>query len=342
MSFRDNIIPNLAQKIIKYNRRTIPSYKIQETLNQEFKDAQTHLNECMLEPSRWKFARPEKCKEQPTIEKIGRIGVAHMQGMRPQMEDRHVIEQMILHVKDQIYHIPLYGIFDGHGGVACARYLSKHLTSYLQSQLETALSLANSADDEDTAIFNILKLAFVDLGAKYRKYYHAEGGSTANIAIIFKNQLWVANVGDTRAILVNNGTVVALSEDAKPGLEKYKKGVEYRHSTVIEIEGVPRVGGNLATARAVGHSETHSGVNPRAKIIKYPLDQLRKGNNFLIIACDGLWDVASSLQVAKTVHKISDLPSEQIASFLARKAFEASSSDNLSVLVVPLVPIEKK
>jgi serine/threonine protein phosphatase PrpC len=86
----------------------------------------------------------------------------------------------------------------------------------------------------------------------------------------------------------------------------------------------------------VGHSETLSGVNPRAKIIKYSLDQLPQGKNFLIIACDGLWDVASSFQVAKTVHKIAHLPPEKIAGFLARKAFEANSSDNLSILVVPL------
>lgn len=329
-------IPILAQNITRFNRRIIPSSKVQDTLSQEFKDAQSHLNECAVEPSRWKFAKPEKCKEQLTMEKIGRIGIAHMQGMRPQMEDRHIAAQMVFNIKDQVHQVPLYGIFDGHGGVACARYLSKHLASYLKSHLENAISLAQSIEEEEAAIFNTLKLAFVDLGAKYRKLYSGEGGSTANIAIIFKNQLWVANVGDTRAILVANGAATALSEDAKPGLEKYKKGVETRHATVIEVEGVPRVGGNLATARAVGHSEVHSGVNPRAKVIKYSLSQLPQGKNFLIIACDGLWDVASSTQVAKTVNKVSHLNPEEIASFLARKAFEANSSDNLSVLVVPL------
>lgn len=336
MPLPKNSIATFAQNIIKFNRRIIPPSKVQDSLNQEFIDAQSHLNDCSVEPSRWRFAKPEKCHEQLTIEKIGRIGVVHMQGMRPTMEDRHIATQLAINVKGQMFQIPLYGIFDGHGGDACARYLSKHLAGYLETHLENTLSLANSLAEEDAIIFNVLKLSFVDLGAKYRKYYGGGGGSTANVAIIYKNQLWVANVGDTRAILVANGTVIALSEDAKPGWEKYKKGVENRHSSVIEVEGVPRVGGNLATARAVGHSESKSGVNPRAKVIKYPLDQLSAGKNFLIIACDGLWDVASSIQVAKTVHKVSDLPPEQIASLLARKAFQANSSDNLSILVVPL------
>ncbi|MBA3815229.1 MAG: protein serine/threonine phosphatase 2C family protein [Parachlamydiaceae bacterium] len=329
-------IPSFAQNIIKYNRRSIPPSQIQDNLSQEFQDAQTHLNDCAAASSRWRFARPEKCKELIAVEKIGRIGVVHMQGLRPQMEDYHIATQLTFSIKSLIYSIPLYGIFDGHGGVACARYLAKNLARYLKLHLETALTLTNSIDEEDVAIFNVLKLAFVDLGANYRKFYRGEGGSTANIAIIFKNQLWVANVGDTRAILVASGKVIALSEDAKPGLEKYRKGVETRHSTVIDVDGVPRVGGNLATARAVGHSETHSGVNPRSKIIKYPLNQLTEGKNYLIIACDGLWDVASSIEVAKTVQKISHLSPEEIASFLARKAFEAESSDNLSVLVVAL------
>lgn len=336
MAFLKYNIPAFAQNILKFNRRIVPLSKVHDTLNNEFIDAQTHLNDCTVESSRWRFAKPEKCHEQLTIEKIGRIGIVHMQGLRPKMEDRHIATHVAVNIKDQVHQIPIYGIFDGHGGVACARYLSKHLASYLRSHLESALSTVNSEEEEEAAIFNVLKLAFVDLGADYRKFYRGEGGSTANIAIIFKNQLWVSNVGDTRAILATNGAVIALSEDAKPGLDKYKKGVETRHATVVEVDGIPRVKGNLATARAVGHSETHSGVNPRAKVIKYPLDQLPKGKSFLIIACDGLWDVASSLQVAKTVHKIAHLPPEEIASFLARKAFEANSSDNLSVLVVPL------
>lgn len=336
MSYHKDSIPSIAQNIIKFNRRITPSSKVKDTLYQEFKDAQTHLNECPVDPSRWRFAKPEKCKEQLTTEKIGRIGIAHMQGLRHQMEDRHIAAHIVLNIRDEVHQALLYGIFDGHGGVACARYLSKHLGRYLKIELENALMFATSAEEEEAAIFNILKLAFVVLGAKYRKLYSGEGGSTANIALILKNQLWVANVGDTRAILAVNGVPVALSEDAKPGLDKYKKGVENRRSVVIEVEGVPRVGGNLATARAVGHSELHSGVNPRAKVIKYPLDKIPQGKNFLIIACDGLWDVASSAQVAKTVHKVSHLPPDEIASFLARKAFQANSADNLSVLVVPL------
>lgn len=324
--------------IVQFNRRLIIADKVPDKLKREFQDAQKHLDECPSFSFRWNFAKPEKCHQPHTRQTQAEAGIAHLKGIRPTMEDTHIATVITININGVTHEIPLYGIFDGHGGPDCALYLEKHLKAHLTHKLELALKQAATPEEEEAAIFNVLKLAFVDLGAEYLKS-KGMGGSTANIALIFKNHIWVANVGDTRAILVKNGRAIALSEDAKPALEKYKRGVENRHSMVLNIDGIPRVGGNLATARAIGHDETTSGVNPRAKVIKFPLDLLQgEENTFLVIACDGLWDVASANQVAHMVNSIAKKSAAEIAETLVLKAFMAGSEDNVSALVFPLKP----
>lgn len=104
----------------------------------------------------------------------------------------------------------------------------------------------------------------------------------------------------------------------------------------------------LSTARAVGHSEIDSGVNPRSKVIKYPLKDLtnkvggKSGNNIIFIGCDGIFDVASSEQVSQTIQQVSKMPPHKIAEMIVTKAYHAKSGDNLSGLVVNLTSFIQK
>lgn len=326
----------LADNILTLNRRIISITQIETELKREFEDAQKHLDECPSERTKWLHANADDCQQHYTSEGLNSVGIAHMRGIRPTMEDTHIATTLLLYYHEKVHQVRLYGIFDGHGGDACAKYLAKNLPSYLKTKLENALGKCSSKRAENAAIFNTLKLTFVELGAEYRKSALVNGGSTANIVLIFKKTLWTANVGDTRSILVLNDKAIALSEDAKPALEKYKRGVEKRQCVVLEVNGIARVEGILAIARAVGHKEIASGVSPRSKVTKYSFQYSPKGRNYLVIACDGLWDVASSNQVALTVQQLSGNTPEQIAVHLIKKAFEAESTDNISALVAIL------
>ena len=62
------------------------------------------------------------------------------------------------------------------------------------------------------------------------------GGSTAVTAILLNGQtLFVANVGDSRAVLYKNGEAKQLSIDHDPGTEK--KDIENRGGFVSNIPG---------------------------------------------------------------------------------------------------------
>ena len=249
------------------------------------------------------------------------------------MEDNHLATILEVTINGSRKEIPLFGIFDGHGGNSCSRFLALTLKEYLEKEINNTFKNKNLSDLE---LFNLLKVTFVKLGHEFIQHYVRGPGSTATIALIIDDQLWVANVGDSRTILSMDNEVLALSEDARLNSEKFKKSVHKRGQLICADENrVLRVNGNLNMSHAVGHSERASGINPRAKITKYSLNNLQN-NNYLILGCDGLYDVASSKQISKTIQEnAKKLDCTEMALLLVKKAY-TTSKDNISAMVIKL------
>lgn len=76
-------------------------------------------------------------------------------------------------------------------------------------------------------------------------------GCTANVAVLYKNTLYVANAGDSRTILCRNGEPLMLSIDHKPDLINEKNRIEKAGGFVSD----GRVNGNLNLSRALGDLE---------------------------------------------------------------------------------------
>ena len=111
-----------------------------------------------------------------------------------------------------------YAVFDGHGGSTCAEYCSQHLHEELKAQLEDVLNGIEFSDDLNRTIEQCLKRAFKITDDNYEKLYAKEAkqcGSTAVIALFVGNKLFVANVGDARAIMSRSGKALDLSVDHK-------------------------------------------------------------------------------------------------------------------------------
>lgn len=340
-----------ARQIHEHNRRSVPPNKVAEKLKRAFECAQKHLNDGFN--SNWLFAK-EMLK---TIHRKlkDNVGIAWDQGSRPAMEDMYLRTKLKFEVKGVGVTVPLFAVFDGHRGAECADFLQKFVPGYFEKRLPLALE----AEDQDAALFNLFKVAFVKLGSDYRYfYYHHTGrwplaGTTAIMGQIIGENLWVANVGDSRAILsLQDSSAVALSEDAKPGFDgenlKYTRGAEKRGGRVdFDEDGVCRVekdtGIAFATARAVGHSETHSGLHARSKVIKYPLKNLKKEEgstkkNILFLASDGVFDVASTTQIASAIQEASSMPLDMLAATIITSCANAHSGDNMTGMVVDLTP----
>jgi len=180
----------------------------------------------------------------------------------------------------------------------------------------------------DQGIWNGLKQTFVKLNQQFKQMILSGSGTTAVIAMIIDGKIWVANLGDSRAVLSNGGSPIQLSEDAKPRSEGYQNSIVKRGGFVSNS----RVGGILSVARTIGDPLVQ-GVSARPKITNYRLSDIRDESH-QILACDGVYDVASTRQVVDKVYRNRNESAEELVKMIVRTAYSAMSSDNLSALIV--------
>lgn len=76
-------------------------------------------------------------------------------------------------------------------------------------------------------------------------------GCTANVALLHKNTLYVANSGDSRTVLCRDNAPYDMSIDHKPDNPEEKSRIEKAGGFVSE----GRVNGNLNLSRALGDLE---------------------------------------------------------------------------------------
>ncbi|KAL9111081.1 MAG: hypothetical protein Q9227_004514 [Pyrenula ochraceoflavens] len=138
--------------------------------------------------------------------------------------------------------------------------------------------------------------------------------------------LYTANVGDARIILCRNGKALRLSYDHKGSDENEGKRISQAGGLILNN----RVNGVLAVTRALGDSYLKDLVTGHPytteTVIQPDIDE------FLILACDGLWDVCTDQEA---VDLIRHTQSPQAASkLLVDHALARFSTDNLSVMVV--------
>ena len=116
-------------------------------------------------------------------------------------------------------------------------------------------------------------------------------GSTACVAVVRReinhNVLYVANTGDTRAVLSKNGNAERLSKDHKATDPAEIDRVKASGGQIMDN----RVAGGLAITRALGdHAYKTFGVTGQPYIVRHVL---RPFDKFLIIASDGIWDTVN-------------------------------------------------
>ncbi|KFA77034.1 hypothetical protein S40288_04722 [Stachybotrys chartarum IBT 40288] len=140
--------------------------------------------------------------------------------------------------------------------------------------------------------------------------------------------LYTANVGDARIILCRSGKALRLSYDHKGSDESEGKRIANAGGLILNN----RVNGVLAVTRALGDTYMKELVTGHPytteTVIQPEMDE------FIIIACDGVWDVCSDQEAVDLVREVQDpiAASKQ----LVDHALNHFSTDNLSCMVVRL------
>ena len=233
-----------------------------------------------------------------------------------------------------------FGIFDGHGGTNCSDYLRDNLhlfiinNKYFPSNPRKALLKGFKSAEEHFLI------DWAEKAEEQRRIRHSEesdekyhlkyldwSGSWAIIALIIEERWYIANVGDSRAIMSAElgDKVYLLSNDHKPTNENEIKrivtngGKIYQTQTTYSLPfrkgekprapqkmlGPPRVKpGRLSVSRTFGDIEAKVpayGGNPRVVIAVPEIIEfnIQDDQDFIILGCDGIFDKVSNANIIK-------------------------------------------
>jgi len=260
---------------------------------------------------------------------VKHLGVAYgsscMQGWRDRQEDAHLTISSLEEFatasgassKPGWAYTSIFGVMDGHGGehVArfCERYLPLAIAQGSREDLDGALTSAFYRMDEllaDSSNHAELQSLSNDLATSAFSSWqaHPDGiGCTAVVCAVTGDTIVVANAGDSRAVLCRGGQAIEMSMDHKPNLPGETRRIQKAGGVVIEqrVAGNThyRVNGNLNLSRSIGDLayKQNGSLHPKDQMICCTPDiqtfRRQPGDEFMIIACDGVWDVLSSQEV---------------------------------------------
>ncbi|XP_065859830.1 probable protein phosphatase 2C 49 [Euphorbia lathyris] len=261
-------------------------------------------------------------------------------GPRRYMEDEHIRIDDLSTYLGSLFKFPkpsaFYGVFDGHGGPEAAAYIRKNAMRlfFEDANFPQTYEVDNIFLEE---VENSLRKAFLlaDLALADDCSVSSSSGTTALTAFVFGRLLMVANAGDCRAVLSRKGEAIDMSQDHRPVYPSERKRVEELGGYIDDgyLNGV------LSVSRALGDWDMKNPRGAPSPLIADPEFRqmvLTEDDEFLIIGCDGIWDVMSSQHAVSLVRRglrRHDDP-EQCARDLVMEALRRNTFDNLTVIII--------
>ncbi|KZC11184.1 Protein phosphatase 1B [Dufourea novaeangliae] len=260
-----------------------------------------------------------------------RYGVASMQGWRTEMEDAH---RAITGLNGGLADWSYFAVFDGHAGALVSAHSAEHLLECIMQTEEF------KAEDVIKGIHS----GFLRLDDEMRDLPEMssgtdKSGSTAVCAFISPRNIYIANCGDSRAVLCRAGGPVFSTRDHKPVLPAEKERIQNAGGSVM----IQRVNGALAVSRALGDYEyknlkdrgpCEQLVSPEPEI--FVRDRDDEHDEFLVLACDGIWDVMNNEDLCDFIHSrlllTDDL--EAVTNQVIDTCLYKGSRDNMSIVLV--------
>ncbi|XP_028924908.1 integrin-linked kinase-associated serine/threonine phosphatase 2C isoform X2 [Ornithorhynchus anatinus] len=292
--------------------------------------------------------------------------VAERKGEREEMQDAHVILNDITEdckpLSSLITRVSYFAVFDGHGGIRASKFAAQNLHQNLIRKFPKGevISVEKTVKRCLLDTFKHTDEEFLKQASSQKPAW--KDGSTATCVLAVDNILYIANLGDSRAILCRyneeNQKHAALSLSKEHNPTQYEERMRIQKAGGNVRDG--RVLGVLEVSRSIGDGQykrcgvtsvpdikrcqlTHNDrVNPLRRLFTCVL--LR----FILLACDGLFKVFTPEEAVNFIlscledEKIqtregksaADARYEAACNRLASKAVQRGSADNVTVMVV--------
>jgi len=282
-------------------------------------------------------------------------GVYDSPGTRQSMEDCHnmflpnkrtYIKTAHPHKEMKNESIPFFMVCDGHGGAGVANFVNVNLYQLItrhpkfDSDIEAAI-LGGFAQLETHLPFVVTDGAV---------------GTTVTIALLMGSTLFIATVGDSKAVVFRQGAIEVMTEVHDPSNPQEQRRVQEEGGNIITLHKQQRLGHpvwnrnyvNLGVTRALGDfyfkskewvGDKKSGLIATPTIIQW---NLSRDEDFMIIASDGFWNVVSPAEAIAFVKQCLIVDLNLLCKCLVLLAQSKNSTDNITVLLVwfKIVPNE--
>ncbi|CAL1292721.1 unnamed protein product [Larinioides sclopetarius] len=274
---------------------------------------------------------------------------AEKKGEREEMQDFHVLiddfHKQVPGLHPSVSRLSYYAVYDGHGGVRASKFASCHLHQNLaekfpkvplpqiEKEIKRTLTEAFRKTDEE----------FLKQATKTKPSW--KDGTTAIVVLVLHNILYIANLGDSKAILCRyskkSGKYVAipLSSDHSP--QDYTERMRIQKAGGNVRDG--RVMGVIEVSRSIGDGQYKAlGITCIPDIKRC---QLTDDDAFILLACDGLWKVFTSEEVLSIVLDSkkdsksgpdAEICYETACNRLVNEAVRKYSGDNVTVVIVSI------
>lgn len=276
--------------------------------------------------------------------------VGSRRGERDEMQDFHVLlpnlTDPLTTPPTQLCDVSYFAVFDGHRGERASRFAAEHLHLTLAQKFPR-----KSSENLDKLIKKCLLDSFRQTDDDFLKKASSQkpvwkDGCTATCLLVVHTTAYVANLGDSRAVLCRVEEVgeerrvvsLALSREHNPTLYEERIRIQRAGGTVRE----GRVLGILEVSRSLG-----DGQYKRCGVISTPdlrSCTLTSADRFILLACDGLFKVFTADEAVKYVFSLLEDGSgtneegqyEAACQRLASEAVRRGCADNVTVILVSI------
>ncbi|KAF8099507.1 hypothetical protein N665_0243s0069 [Sinapis alba] len=298
-------------------------------------------------------------------------GVTSICGRRPEMEDAvSTIPRFLQSPTNSLIDgrfnpqstAHFFGVYDGHGGSQVANYCRERMHVALAEEIAKEKPMFCEGDTWQEKWKRALFNSFLRVDSEIESVAPETVGSTSVVAVVFPTHIFVANCGDSRAVLCRGKTALPLSTDHKPDREDEAARIEAAGGKVIRWNGA-RVFGVLAMSRSIGDRYLKPSIIPDPEVTAV---RRVKEDDCLILASDGVWDVMTDEEACEMARKRillwhkknmvagdaslltdegrgeeEDPAAKSAAEYLSKLALQRGSKDNITVVVVDLKPQRK-
>ncbi|XP_076889539.1 putative protein phosphatase 2C 75 [Bidens hawaiensis] len=294
-------------------------------------------------------------------------GTVSVIGRQREMEDEVSVRTNLCRPEINGFRpVHYFGVFDGHGGRHVSALCKEYMHVIMEEELMRVVVNGDGSNGEpcraainrsfqrtDEMALRLCVCGAVGSSSNVCRCSQRLSfmGSTAVVSILTKEYMFVANCGDSRAVLCRNGRPIPLSVDHKPDREDERARIEGCGGRIMFSNGA-RVEGILAMSRAIGDRLLKQWVTSEPEI---SVTKREAGDECLILGSDGLWDVLPGELACTIVHEclggnlenenssaeprnegLYPSRSESAATLLVRLALGRRSTDNISAIVIDL------